>query len=98
MATLNRPRRDDPAQLTFFAPLPRLERAGVDTWRVVQDGTPVGWIRPSRLARALGVHVNTIYSWINSGVIPANKWKRRGPKIIYIHAGEAERLDDTSDK
>ncbi len=98
---MKRPRREDPAQLTLFA-FSRVERSGVDaqgnpTYRVVQEA-PEAWLRPKRVARALGVNVRTIYGWINSGAITADEWQRRGPKIIYIAAGAVKRLKDTGDK
>lgn len=43
-------------------------------------------------------NVRTIYGWIDSGIIPADRWERRGPKSIFILASEAARLRDTSDK
>ncbi|AHF92482.1 hypothetical protein OPIT5_29385 [Opitutaceae bacterium TAV5] len=99
---MRRSRKDDPAQLTLFA-FSRVERTGVDaqgnaTFRVVPEGVPTEWIRPARLARALGFNVRTIYGWIDSGIIPADRWERRGPKSIFILASEAARLRDTSEK
>ena len=97
-----RRRRDDPDQMTLFT-FTRTERAGVDAqgnalWRVVPTGAPTAWVTPSQLARALSVHVVTIYGWIDRGIIPHDRWQRRGPKLLFIHADEVERLLDTGDK
>ena len=97
-----RPRDNDPTKL-HYVPTAKVVKTGVDgcgnyTFKVVQTDTPVAWMRASQLARCLGVSNRTIYEWIATGVIPADKWERRGPKILYIAASEAERLRDTGEK
>ncbi|AHF92474.1 hypothetical protein OPIT5_21660 [Opitutaceae bacterium TAV5] len=89
-------------QLHLF-PRARVEHIGEDAKgnplvRVVPDGEIVAWLRPKQFAHALGVHVRTVYRWMRSGVIHPDKWERRGPKVLYIQATEADRLRDTGDK
>ncbi|MDR1282212.1 MAG: helix-turn-helix domain-containing protein [Opitutaceae bacterium] len=96
------PRDNDPAKLTYV-PTTQVVKTGADdrgnpTFKIVQTDKPVAWMRASQLARALGVSTRTIYCWMATGVIPSDKWERRGPRIIYIAASEFERLRDTGEK
>ncbi|WP_043587805.1 hypothetical protein [Geminisphaera colitermitum] len=94
--------KDNLSQLHLF-PRARVERVGEDAKgntviRVVPDGELVVWLRPKQFAAALGVDISTVYRWMRGGVIRRDKWERRGPKVLYIQATEAERLRDTGDK
>jgi hypothetical protein len=98
-----RRRQDDPDQMTLLLPLSRVERTGFDsqgnpTLRIVHGNMPTGEVSPGTFARAVGVNVVTIYGWISRGVIPQDKWRRAGPKLLFIQASEISRLLDTGDK
>jgi hypothetical protein len=78
----------------------RVERTGFDgqgnaTFRIIQASAPSEWIRPAQLARTLGFNVRTIYTWIDSGLIRHDEYRRPGAgHVILISAGVVARLRD----
>jgi hypothetical protein len=84
-------------------PLASMVRTGYDdrgrpTWVTEVEEVGVGWVRTKVFARSVGMHPRTINEWISRGVIPQDKWRRVGQRILMIDVSEVARLRDTGDK